>query len=1165
MFAERRKHPRLPTLLVGTARIDAAALDVVCTNVSPAGAFFSCKTPPAPSSQLLVSFRPNGPDGPEIVAQVEVVWQSLRGSGTPPGFGAVWRTLSSVDGPAAVRLFAEEALKWFGTEPEMLESGVGRLVLGRAAGLRSGVQAPEPVVAVGLAQAGPEWAAEDDFLSDFNPPTVPAMPGAEERQSSRGLSDALLPHGAWMATSAAVPRPASAIQSAVNYGEAAPTQALPELPGLPDLPEMPDLPVEDDDAADDASDAERPHDPDEPEGDYAMSDEDESADAPTGYPTAANPFATEFGIGAAAPGLQGHTDPAWDLRAAALDSPSAVTWPGVEIAADAGHVLSPADLLDWPQPPVGARAPSAVGLAEPVSPVPLVEPASSFSSSTASGPTGSTAAAAGTSSALPPRAWPQGRPSTGIRGRDLLQDSDSWIPHGDEPSDHALRALTEAAPLAASAPATPAPQPGAPTPVAANPERTQLPVDDPGLAQLRASLASKLQASDWLATVPQQQTAVDQVLAAAQLASSQRLAAMLPAAAARTTAPAEAHSAAQARAAESAASDAPTGDRTEVVDPRHMTDLLAQFGPIPQAAQAALAAATGRASGADRVSASGVRTARDSAVGPRPAAEVLLPRGVSLRGNTGQESAPSSRTPAATPAVSTPATAPHVSTTTATSPQPFAAQAVSAPAAPSQPEAKRQSGPGVRSSTTGFGSTGSHGDNTGFGSTGSHQGRPTASQTEAVGRWAGPPATASANAPHDPPARPTVRTTASHVAQMPAPEAVPLLPFGTVQMGASAPMTPAAETIAASLPDAFSSQLHAAAPVRTSPAASLVAAGVEAAVSGSQRGESTVAYTGRQAQQLRGGAPLQEHTQNLGSRFSQSLKTRAQSSGMAEDWPPDVPRSVGSRYDSLQRLGRGGHGVVYKARDRNLDRAVVLKFLQSNQLHTEVARRYFLREVKLAAGLSHPNILHIYDVAEAEGVLYYAMEFVDGVTLSAYLPGGQALTDQAFLFSVVQQLADALDHAHAAGVLHRDVKPENVLVGRDGIVKLFDFGLARMSQDNEPGRTGDVSQEGSMLIGTPYYMAPEQLMGQPVDGRADQYALGVSLFKMLTGELPFKDGNVYAAHVLDPVPDPLRYNPHLPPAVRGVVEQAMAKLPAARFPSCKALSLALWQALFGQG
>ena len=123
MFSERRKHPRLPTLLVGTARTESTALEVVCTNVSPGGGFFSCKSPPAPGSQLSIAFRPSGVDGPEIVGQLEVIWQSLRGSGMPPGFGAVWRSLSSVDGPAAVRLFAEEALKLFGTEPQMLESG----------------------------------------------------------------------------------------------------------------------------------------------------------------------------------------------------------------------------------------------------------------------------------------------------------------------------------------------------------------------------------------------------------------------------------------------------------------------------------------------------------------------------------------------------------------------------------------------------------------------------------------------------------------------------------------------------------------------------------------------------------------------------------------------------------------------------------------------------------------------------------------------------------------------------------------------------------------------------------------------------------------------------------------------------------------------------------
>lgn len=1075
MFAERRKHPRLPTLLVGTARTDSTALEVVCTNVSPGGGFFSCKAPPAPGSQISVAFRPGGVDGPEIIGQLEVIWQSLRGSGMPPGFGAVWRSLSSVDGPAAVRLFAEESLKLYGTEPQMLESGAGLLAMGRGLAPRSGVHVPESAVPVGLAQVGPEWSLEDDFSSDFNPPTVPALPGAEERQSAR--------------------TPAEPVADAAIWSMDVDQLALPQV-GLDE--DLPDLPVEDEPSAPDYDDG---------AGQAGVAEYDIDIESAQGAEAVDDGW------------THAQTDPGWDARAGALDSPSTVTWPGVDLNAEDRHGLSPADLLDWP------GAAPAKDSAPAVAPGPATAPQRQPSSQTA----------------IAAPASPRHRPSTGIRGRDLLQDSDTWIPHGDDVVDADLMLL------------------GAQAAAPAQSERAQLTADDPGLARLRESLAAKIGTSDqqaaaslgaaWVQAQGSPQREPSGMASAAGAPS--RLSALLPAASSRTTAPSDAQTAAEARAAEHAQSDAPAGDRTEVVDPRHMSQLLAQFGAVPPGAAAALSAAVARGSdGGRRAAAGAVRTSRDSAAGARPAAEVLLPRGTALRPIVASESADSRSVAAPSPAAGRPSTtsqqaAPFEATRTQSTP---AGLPATSPHVTGDP--RRTSAATARASS-----------NVSLGTTGSHA-RPTASQTEAVGRWAGPPAPAAAAAALDPPSRPTVRTSAPPVAQMPAPEAVPLLPFAQMAMLSSAPLAPAAETIAASLPDAFSSQLHAAAPVRSSPAASLVAAGVEAAVSGSQRGESTVAYTGRQAQQLRAGAPLQEHTQNLGSRAGQSTLGRALSSGLSEDWPPDVPRSVGSRYDSLQRLGRGGHGVVYKARDRNLDRAVVLKFLQSNQLNTDVARRYFLREVKLAAGLSHPNILHIYDVAEAEGVLYYAMEFVDGVPLSAYLPGGQALTDLAFLFSVIQQLADALDHAHAAGVLHRDVKPENVLVGRDGIVKLFDFGLARMSQEGAPG---ELAKEGSMLIGTPYYMAPEQLMGQAVDGRADQYALGVSLFKMLTGELPFKDGNVYASHVLDPVPDPLRWSPHLPHEVRAVVEQAMAKSPAARFPTCKALALALWQALFGQG
>ena len=271
-------------------------------------------------------------------------------------------------------------------------------------------------------------------------------------------------------------------------------------------------------------------------------------------------------------------------------------------------------------------------------------------------------------------------------------------------------------------------------------------------------------------------------------------------------------------------------------------------------------------------------------------------------------------------------------------------------------------------------------------------------------------------------------------------------------------------------------------------------------------------------------------------------------------WPAGIPVSLSERYGNLELIGQGGHGVVYKATDLHLNRQVVLKFLAQSSMATDMARKYFLREVKLAASLNHSNIVHIYDIAKVEDVLYYAMEYVDGVPLTAFLPVGTPLADEAFLFSVFTQICDALDHAHQQGVLHRDVKPENVLVAPDGTVKLFDFGLAWAQ--------GEGFGEQSVLMGTPYYMAPEQLLGADVDHRADIYALGVVLFRMLAGVLPFSEGNIFAAHAIEPVPDPRKFNPVVAPAAVAVVRKMMAKQPAQRPMDCRSAAVELYHALF---
>ncbi len=267
-----------------------------------------------------------------------------------------------------------------------------------------------------------------------------------------------------------------------------------------------------------------------------------------------------------------------------------------------------------------------------------------------------------------------------------------------------------------------------------------------------------------------------------------------------------------------------------------------------------------------------------------------------------------------------------------------------------------------------------------------------------------------------------------------------------------------------------------------------------------------------------------------------------------------MPTSLANRYRDLHHIGQGGSGVVYRAFDSVLERPVVLKFLSQPRMTTEMAHRYFAREIKVAASLNHNHIVHIYDAGTADGVPYYAMEFVDGVTLNQYLPEGKPLTDMAFVYSVFAALCDALDYAHGLGILHRDIKPDNVLVSVDGQIKLFDFGLARLADQG--------FGEKSVLLGTPYYMAPEQLTGAPTDHRADIYALGVTLYRMLTGVLPFRSGNIFAAHVLEAPPDPRTFNPTLRPGLSELVLKMLAKQPEDRFDACRPMALRMWSILF---
>src|SRR5262245_7428090 len=257
-------------------------------------------------------------------------------------------------------------------------------------------------------------------------------------------------------------------------------------------------------------------------------------------------------------------------------------------------------------------------------------------------------------------------------------------------------------------------------------------------------------------------------------------------------------------------------------------------------------------------------------------------------------------------------------------------------------------------------------------------------------------------------------------------------------------------------------------------------------------------------------------------------------------------------------LARGAMGTVYLAEDAD-GRPVALKLLLPELVHDERFRQRFLRESRLAATLDHPNAVRTLAAGEDGGVLYLAMDYVDGVDLRGLLRREGRL-EPARAVSLVEQVGAALDAAHAAGLVHRDVKPGNVLVAGERAY-ICDFGLAR-----------HVSSVGSLtgdrgFVGTVDYVAPEQIRGEQVDGRADVYALGCMLFECLAGQRPFERETELAvvfAHLNEPPPRVTEVRAELPAAWDGVVARALAKEPDARYPTCGALSGAAGDALHGR-
>src|SRR5215467_5652746 len=224
------------------------------------------------------------------------------------------------------------------------------------------------------------------------------------------------------------------------------------------------------------------------------------------------------------------------------------------------------------------------------------------------------------------------------------------------------------------------------------------------------------------------------------------------------------------------------------------------------------------------------------------------------------------------------------------------------------------------------------------------------------------------------------------------------------------------------------------------------------------------------------------------------------------------------RYKIIREWGRGAMGVVYHAIDPNIGRPVAIKTIDLSAVRNpdeqkRLCDRLF-REARSAGILSHPGIVTIYDVEQQGDLAYIAMEYVDGPTLDHLLAEGQAAPPEQ-MFSVLEQTAAALDYAHQKGIVHRDIKPANIMIAADGTAKITDFGIAKITASESFTMTG-------AIVGTPHYMSPEQVQGQAVDGRSDQFSLAVITYEMLTGEKPFVGEHlttvVYKIVAEEPVP-----------------------------------------------
>ncbi|HMA41567.1 MAG TPA: protein kinase [Gemmatimonadales bacterium] len=280
----------------------------------------------------------------------------------------------------------------------------------------------------------------------------------------------------------------------------------------------------------------------------------------------------------------------------------------------------------------------------------------------------------------------------------------------------------------------------------------------------------------------------------------------------------------------------------------------------------------------------------------------------------------------------------------------------------------------------------------------------------------------------------------------------------------------------------------------------------------------------------------------------------AQASGPVEALQARLQRLVQGKYEIIRLVGKGGMGAVFLAQDLTLEREVAIKVLPPDFSTDPQVIKRFQQEAKTAAKLDHNNIIPIYRVESEEGLNYFVMKYISGTSLEDVLESKQPLTYD-YVQRILWEAACALGHAHSRGVVHRDVKPANIMFDHDGRVMLTDFGISKALQ-SASGLTGT-----GMIIGTPHYMAPEQAKGQPVDGRADQYSLGVVGYRLLAGSLPFSGDSVHTIlykHIFEEAPRVSALRKDIPRFLTDPIQRALSKDPVERFPTMEEFATAIW-------